>query len=240
MKPATGSGGTAPPFSDAELDRLQQLLDRVPAPFEALDVSMLDGFLCGVLVQPTRIAEAQWLPLITDVEGRPLPKGFDAAPLHQLARRRHRELDAAIGARRWFDPWVFELDLDAAADEPGSDDSDPDEAPPEVNAVYPWVAGFVTALDVFPGLMARSGPALDDALILLYRHLDPDDFEDADEMLLAIEALEPAQNLTVAVEELVRATLLLADIGRPLAAPRAGRPANRPRPGAAGKGRPRR
>lgn len=227
MKPAAASGEPLQPLDDAELDRLQQLLDRVPAPLEPLDVSMLDGLLCGVLVQPTRIAEAGWLPLVTDVDGRPLPKGFDsAAQLHELVRRRHRELDAAIERRSWFDPWVFEIEVDSI-EQPA--EADPDDAPPEVDAVYPWVAGFVTALEHFPGLMAKSGPALDAALLLLYRHLDPDDLENADEMLLAIEALEPPQNLAVAVEELVRATLLLADIGRPLAAPGAGRPANRPR-----------
>ena len=39
-------------WTDADLDALQALLDSVPAPLEPLDVSMLDGYLCGVLVQP--------------------------------------------------------------------------------------------------------------------------------------------------------------------------------------------
>lgn len=214
------------PLSDSELDRLQTLLDSVPAPLEALDVSMLDGFLCGVLVQPGRIAANRWLPLITDTDGKSLPSGFDSAGLHALALRRHAELDAAIERRQWFDPWVFELDKDPAKTDP-TDDDEYDGPPPEVDAVYPWVAGFVTALEQFPALMAKSGPALDDALVLLYRHLDPDDLEDADDILLAIEALEPPESLAVAVEELVRATLLLADIGRPPAGRSSGR-SNRP------------
>jgi uncharacterized protein len=223
------------PLSDAELQQLEALLASVPAPLEALDASMLDGFLCGVLVQPGRVPPARWLPFVTDVEGRPLPARFDATALHALVRRRHAELDAAIEARRWFDPWVFELDLGDAEEADGGDPDDPDGdsaglgAPPEVDAVYPWVAGFVTALDHFPALMAREGPALNDALVLLYRHLEPDDLEDADEILEAIEALEPPESLAVAVEELVRATLLLADIGRPLAARTGPRPpARRP------------
>ncbi len=218
--------GIAPrPLSDAELDRLQALLDSVPAPLESLDVSMLDGFLCGVLVQPGRIPANRWLPLITDLEGRPLPAAFDKASLHALVLRRHAELDFAIERRQWFDPWVFELET--AVSRPEDDDDEVDGAPPEVDAVYPWVAGFVTALELFPALMARTGPALDDALVLLYRHLDPDDLEDADDILLTIEALEPPESLAVAVEELVRATLLLADIGRPTA----GRSASKPRRG---------
>ena len=216
-------------LDDAALDHLQTLLYGVPPPLEALDSSMLDGFLCGVLVQPVRIAESRWMPLVTDIDGgAALPSGFDAGALHALVRRRHAELDAAIGRRQWFDPWVFELDLDT--EQVNEDDGAIDGAPPEVDAVYPWVAGFVTALDRFPALMNRAGPALDEALVLLYRHLDTDDLEDADDILLAIEALEPPASLEVAVEELVRATLLLADIGRPMVnrTPDRSRPSNRP------------
>ena len=187
----------------------------MPAPLEPLDVTMLDGFLCGVLVQPERVPAERWLRFVTDADGRPLPAGVDTDELQRLARRRHAELDAAIEQRQWFDPWVFELDEEP--DERVGDEADEDPgAPAEVQAVYPWVAGFVTALEHFPRLMAMEGQALNEALVLLYRHLDPDDLEDADEILEVIEALEPPDSLAVAVEELVRATLLLADLGRPL------------------------
>lgn len=199
-------------LNDAELDELQQLVDAVPAPLEPLDVSMIDGFLCGVLLQPKSIAPARWLPFVTDVDGRALPRGFDPTRLHALVQRRHAELDAAIAQRRWFDPWVFELEEEEGA-------------PPPVDAVYPWVAGFATALETFPGLMALDAAALTEPLALVYRHLAPDDLEDADELLAEIESLEPPVDLSEAVEELVRATLLLADVSRPLR-----QPASRPRP----------
>ena len=48
-------------------------------------------------------------------------------------------------------------------------------------------------------------------LALLYQHVDADDLEDADELLAEIESLEPPADLTEAVEQLVRAILLLAD-----------------------------
>ena len=44
----------------------------------------------------------------------------------------------------------------------------------------------------------------------------PDDLEEADALLAEIEMLEPPSNLTDAVESLVRATLLLADLTRPV------------------------
>jgi uncharacterized protein len=46
-------------------------------------------------------------------------------------------------------------------------------------------------------------------------HLDPEDLEDADELLAEIEMLEPPQDVAEAVEGLVRSTLLIADVTRP-------------------------
>jgi uncharacterized protein len=189
-------------LTEDELLQLQQRLDAVPAPLEALDVSMLDGFLCGVLLQPQRVAETTWMPHVTDADGRPLPGGYDAEPLRLLVRRRHAELDAAIQTRQWFDPWVFELDGDGSA------------SPSET--VYAWVAGFATAMEFFPQLLRLDAQRLREPLALLYRHLDADDLEDADDLIEEIESLEPPADLTEAVEELVRATLLLADVSRPL------------------------
>ena len=216
MKPRNAPGSrhggraveSAPaPLGDREIETLQSLLDGVPAPLEPLDVSSLDGFLCGVIVQPRAIAPARWLRFVSDVDGRALPAGFDARPLQALVLRRDAELRRAIGRREWFDPWVFELDDGAA--EGGAAGDDP---------VYSWVAGFAAALETFPDLLAADEEALTGPLALLYRHLDADDLEDADALLAEIETLEPPQDLAQAVEEVVRATLLLADVGAQLGA----------------------
>jgi len=193
---------------------LQTLLDAVPAPLEPLDVASLDGFLCGVIVQPMAIAPARWLRFVTDVDGRALPAGFDARPLHALVLRRDAELRRAITRREWFDPWVFELDDDDADETAGGDDGGAARNDP----AYPWVAGFAAALETFPGLLAADADVLTGPLALLYRHLDVDDLEDADALLAEIEMLEPPADLAEAVEELVRATLLLADVGMQLGA----------------------
>ncbi|MFN9102596.1 MAG: UPF0149 family protein, partial [Betaproteobacteria bacterium] len=60
----------AAPLSDAELTELEQLLDSLPAPLEPLDISALDGYLCGVLLQPRLVPAAQWLRWVGDVEGQ--------------------------------------------------------------------------------------------------------------------------------------------------------------------------
>ena len=221
-------------LSEKELEELQALLDRVPAPLEPLDVCMLDGFLCGVLVQPQQVPADRWLPYVTDTDGRALPPRADVKRLHALVRRRHGELDAAISRRLWFDPWVFELTDDDAR----QPHEDAEGAPSAIDAVYPWVAGFAAAMELFPALTRADARALTEPLALLYRHLDADDLEDADDLLEEIDSLEPPADLSEAVEGLVRATLLLADVARPIPAvtlprPRAmtrgGTPTRRPR-----------
>ena len=186
-------------LSEADLERLQALLDDLPAPLEPLDVSMADGYLCGVLLQPSVVALEQWLPLLLDSEGRPIPQRI-SDELIGLLRRRHKELNLAIVGRQWFDPWVFELDEDASPSE----------------TVLPWVAGFAHALDAHPALMKLPEEPLLEPLAALYLHLDPDDLEDADALLEEIESLEPPTDLEEAVEGLVSAVLMLADVSRPL------------------------
>ncbi|MCE4553734.1 YecA family protein [Pelomonas cellulosilytica] len=188
-----------PAFSEADLERLQALLDALPAPLEPLDVSMLDGYLCGVLLQPEPVPLSAWLPPLLDSEGRPTPARVDDELL-ALLRRRHKELNVAIAGRQWFDPWVFELE----------DGDDPSET------VLPWVAGFAHALDAHPALMRLPEEPLLEPLAALYLHLDPDDLEDADTLLEEIESLEPPADLEEAVEGLVSAVLMLADVSRPL------------------------
>lgn len=190
----------AGPLTDAELARLQALLDRLPAPLEPLDTSAIDGFLCGVLLQPVPPPPERWLKFVTDVDGRPPPKGFPLAELHALVRRRHAELATAIAGRRWFDPWVYELEGAETVSE----------------SVLPWVAGFAAATDLFPALMRLDDPALVEPLAILFSHVDPDDLEDADALLAVIDTLEPPADLAEAVEDLVRCVLLIADVSRPV------------------------
>jgi uncharacterized protein len=210
-----GRGDPGAPLGDREIDELQSLLDAVPAPLEPLDVSSLDGFLCGVVVQPKAIASARWLAHVTDSDGRALPAGFDARRLHALVLRREAELRRAIDRRQWFDPWVFELASDGSGEDrvAGEEAADPARSDP----AYAWVAGFAAALETFPALLGADAEALTGPLALLYRHLAVDDLEDAEALLAEIEMLEPPADLAAAVEELVRATLLLADVGAALA-----------------------
>ncbi len=189
-------------LTDADIERLEALLDALPEPLQPLDVCALDGYLCGVLLQPQRPPPASWLPLVTDVEGRPVPASVAQAAvqeLHALVQRRHAELDRAIAERQWFDPWIYQLE---------------DEAEP-AECVLPWVAGFAAAMETFPALMAMSNPDLVEPLALLFMHFEAEDLEDADTLLAVIETLEPPSDLGEAVQDTVRALMLIADVSRP-------------------------
>jgi uncharacterized protein len=205
------------PLDDDEIETLRELLDRVPEPLEPLDSSALDGYLCGVLLQPAAVPVAQWLRYVTDVEGRALPADFNADRLHALVLRRHAELRHAIGARQWFDPWVIQWDEQASPSE----------------TVLPWVAGFAAAMEAFPALMRIEDPELVEPLALLYLHFDADDLEDADALREVIDTLEPPSDLAEAVQDIVRSLMLIADVvqprATPLPAPRRSRPSHEAR-----------
>ena len=204
------------PLSDAEIERLETLLDALPEPLQPLDVSAIDGYLCGVLLQPRRVLAEQWLRFVVDVDGRAAPAGPVLDELQALVQRRHAEINTAIAYRNWFDPWIYQLD-----DADGTSES-----------MLPWVAGFAAAMDAFPALMDLQAPDLVEPLALIYMHFDPEDLEDADTLLEVIETLEPPSDLGEAVQDLVRALMLMADVTRPRNAAPA-RPGAPRRPGGA-------
>jgi uncharacterized protein len=202
------------PFTDADLTRLQSLLDSLPQPLQPLDVSALDGYLCGVLLQPKKVPPAHWLRHVADLDGRAPPPDLDLHELHALVHKRHAELDQAIAHRQWFDPFIYQLDDEASASE----------------SVLPWVAGFAAAAEIFPALMALDHPDLVEPLALLFMHFDEDDLEDADALIAVIQTLEPPTDLAEAVQDVVRALMLIADVTRPRAAAPGARGGLRPRP----------
>jgi uncharacterized protein len=200
-----------------DFETVQTLLDTLPDSLAPLDAGMLDGFLCGVLLQPRAVAASHWLPYVVDIDARLAPADFPLERLHALIGARCAEIDRAIVDRQWFDPWVYELGDDQAA--PGE-------------AVMPWTAGFITAMALYPALMDLNLRTLVEPLALILQYADADDLEDADEILEAIADMEPPRKMAEAVEDLVRAVLLIADVTRPKALPDKSRrqaPA-RPRP----------
>jgi len=91
--------GSAQDLNDDEFLELDDLLASVPEPLEPLDVVMLDGYLCGVIVQPVLIPSDDWLPFVFDAGGHRWGEA-EPGPEQQRARalilRRHE----AVGVDR--------------------------------------------------------------------------------------------------------------------------------------------
>jgi uncharacterized protein len=219
----------AMPLTDPEIAELDDLLRAIPAPLEALDVVMLDGYLCGVIAQPQTVDPSAWLPPAFDwrlgeaaqagdervedvVEGGsvlgPDTAGWHAAKherLVSLVERHHAVLERQLREDAWFDPLIMEPQDDAGQVLSGAAAIAP--------ALAPWVAGFEQALACFPALESLKSDELPDLLDCLRRHLPAQDDDDRD-VVKALDAEHPLRNLDEAIEDLVANVVAIADIGR--------------------------
>lgn len=200
-------------LSDVELDELDDLLAQTPEPLEPLDLVMLDGYLCGVLVQPRLVSFDEWLPPVFDLEGRPLPADADPAwrdRLGSLAQKRHAALNRALAEDGWFDP-VLHQDAEPADTAEARDLWR--EIPEASRPLFSWVAGFQYACTCFPELSSEADEAVVEALDRVFRHLPPETEEDR----AIVEALDhdlPLAGVDEAVEDLVLAVADLWELTR--------------------------
>lgn len=201
---------TAPPrdFNDADLNRLFDLLDAAPESFGALDPSVVDGLICGVLVQPVLIPAPEWLALVFEGAGDPLPAETASwrTEVEALLVRRQAALNRAIVEDGWFDPLVFGFDAD---NPPAVSEYEPlASLPPVSQAIAPWVEGFLLALDAFPALREQSDDDLDKTLAPLLRHRVP---AEPPATRPSWNADDPMAGFDVALDALVNAVVELAD-----------------------------
>jgi uncharacterized protein len=54
----------ATPLTDEELDELENFLDSDATSEEAMDISMLDGFLTALAIGPNNLMPSQWMPVV--------------------------------------------------------------------------------------------------------------------------------------------------------------------------------
>jgi uncharacterized protein len=213
--PAPANKPTAPrDLSHAELQELEELLGETPQPLQPLDIVMLEGYLCGILVEPVLIDAARWMPPIFDVDGAPLPDTVPAAwrqRITALVLRYHAALNHRLVDPGWFDPLVFEDEQEtpAAADAPATD---PLRTPSRIFApLWPWVAGFHHAVLQFPALAECGDDAVADLLERVFRHL-PAQTDDERQQIGLIESEYPLDTLDEAIEDLVLNVVELFDL----------------------------
>lgn len=207
---------------DSEFAELDELLATTPEPLQALDACMLDGYLCGVLVQPRLIEIDEWLPNIFDYDGGVLPEDVDSvwlARVRELVERRHAALNKSMVEDGWFDPVVLDLDEPT---EPEVIPEDEDAEQTQARTTYasmnlisrtlmPWVAGFQHAALCFPELADMQDDAVMAALARLYRHL-PAETDEEKEVVATLDREHPLKDIDEAVEELVVTVADLCDL----------------------------
>lgn len=205
-------------LSDSEFAELDDLLARTPEPLQALDAVMLDGYLCGVLVQPRLLSRDEWLAPIFDYEGGHLPEDVDAQWLDRvtaLVTRRHTALGRTLAESGWFDPLIIDTDAeDADSDQPTPEEQALLEGMnPLSRALMPWVAGFQHATLTFPELAELPNDAVMKAMARLFRHL-PAETDEERELLTTLDQEYPLKDIDAAVEDLVATVAELSDLTR--------------------------
>ncbi|CAN7559787.1 UPF0149 family protein [Rhizobacter sp. LjRoot28] len=204
-------------LNDEEFAELDDLLQATPEPLTPVDVVMLDGFLCGVLVQPVLLEPAVWLPFVFDFDGQPLPDDVDVAwkeRVTSLVLRRQAALNHALVEDGWFNPLVLEFDEEHPREPVPEGETDPMAGLSEVSQpLMPWVAGFQHAALCFPDLSEMPDDAVMAALARLYRHL-PTETDEEREVVAVLDREHPLATLDDAIEELVVTVADLADLTR--------------------------
>lgn len=217
MTPSIPSKTPSRDLTDAEFAELDELLARTPEPLEPLDAVMLDGYLCGVLVQPVLLEPATWLAHVFDFDGRPLPDDVDASWKERttgLIVRRHAALNRAMLDDGWFDPLVLEFDEEHPREPLAEGQVDAMAGlSPVSQSLMPWVAGFQHATLCFPDLMEMPDDAVMAALARLFRHL-PAETDEEREIVATLDREHPLATLDDAMEELVVTVADLADLTR--------------------------
>ena len=212
-------------LSEAEFAELDELFDATPEPHEPLDAVMLDGYLCGVIVQPTPLEPADWLPWVFDEFGEALAEPVDADWRDRttaLVLKRHAALLRAIVEDGWFEPLLYEAEDSDEADDadaaPAADAEPGDDDPyaaldPIQKALLPWIAGFMRALEAFPALVEMEDEAAAMTLSRVLRHMPPQSDEQRD-VIAVLDRELPVHDIDAAVSELVDAVVELQELTR--------------------------
>ncbi|WP_424195347.1 UPF0149 family protein [Ampullimonas aquatilis] len=136
------------PLSQDDIDTLGDWLVSADLPPTGMDISMLDGYLAAIALNPKVLAPQVWLPWIWDSEqGRDTPDVRNADQLNKMVKLIMRHYNAVLDAieNRVYEPILFELDEDELAAMEEEEDSEARD--PEA-----WCQGFMLALGQDPAV----------------------------------------------------------------------------------------
>lgn len=154
-----------------DIDRLGELLARLPEPFVPMEPDMLDGYLTAIALLKNPPQIEQWIGLVYDLEGRSrarLSKESEQAELRSLILARGAEIEEQIISQKPIDPIIFE------------DDDEGDEADDPFAALRPFADGFALACENWPELMKSTSKAVQAALVGVLRYESEEKSADAE------------------------------------------------------------
>lgn len=196
------------PLSEDEFVELGELLAGIEEPFESMEPDRMDGFLTAIVLLPEPVAPSDWMPLVFDEEGRPeaaLADARDQERLEDLIYRRYREIERTLAECRPLDPIVYDVE-----DERGR----PLGGYEAIAALEPFAAGFLEAMNRWPGLRETGSELVDSALLGVLRHLPEELAGDMQEVKEELEFESPLENLKQATEDLAESVAEIASVTR--------------------------
>lgn len=167
-------------FDDAELEELQNLLEKLPGDDGAMDAGVLDGYLTATALNPANPSEEDVIPFIFSTEGDP-ERVPENPRLLELIGMRRREIEASLQAGGGLDPIIF----------PIVDDNDEEilEGEEALEALEPWATGFIYGWELWPEEVADDERVLE-LLRPISRCIPDDAYSPDDETPEAAEKLE--------------------------------------------------
>jgi uncharacterized protein len=167
------------PMTDAEIDRLETLLESPPAGTDPLWIDSLQGFLAAVISAPSEIPRTRWMAVAVGTE-----TDWDTTPerrdLVRLIDRMHedvlRELGSGDGVPLLvypkddkgeaydFEPWVAGYLEGVELCEPGWYDVGEEEVVDELLFPFVVLAGGTEDNDEFLTMLAEEGKTREDVL----------------------------------------------------------------------------
>lgn len=100
-----------PPFTEADLDRLEELLDSEIFMDESLQLDELQGLLCAVISSPEPILPSTWLPAVTGASPHYQSKE-QAAEVMDLLLRFHNFTASALASGEGWELILYPYDDD--------------------------------------------------------------------------------------------------------------------------------
>lgn len=198
------------PLTLDEIDRLGELLAKIPEPFIPMEADMLDGYLTALALMKHPPEQTEWMPLIFDLEGRERARLQEPehSELRKLILRRGGQLETSILSEKPIDPIIYEAE---------DDEGNPVEGLESINALSSFSNGFSVACSLWPELLKDQSKAVQAALVGILRYETKDE-EDTDEethsILNDIDESVTFLNLDEAVADLEACVQEIAEVTR--------------------------